>query len=255
MPKFAANLSLLFNEHPFLQRFAAAAAAGFKFVEYQYPYEFDQADVAQALRANGLRAVLHNLPPGTRSACDPAGVTDFRGGVALAIDYALAAGCSQLNCLVGSVPEGVSREAAKATLVADLRYAAEQARNANIRLLIEALNTRDVPGFYLHGTQQAVELIAAVGSDNLFLQYDVYHMQIMEGNLARTIEANLGLIAHIQVSDNPGRHEPGSGEINFPFLFGFLDHIGYAGFIGAEYRPAAGTLAGLDWVRPYLALQ
>jgi hydroxypyruvate isomerase len=255
MPKFAANLSLLFNEHPFLERFAAAAAAGFRYVEYQYPYEFDKAEVAQAASGHGLRVVLHNLPQRPRAACDPAGVADFRRGVALAIEYAVTAGCPQLNCLAGSVPAGVSHEAARATLVANLRYAAEQARSANIRLLIEPLNTRDVPGFYLHGTQQAVQLIADVDADNLFLQYDIYHMQIMEGDLARTIETNLAHIAHIQVSDNPGRHEPGSGEINFPFLFGFLDRIGYAGYVGAEYRPATGTLAGLDWVRPYLAVQ
>jgi hydroxypyruvate isomerase len=252
MPKFAANLSLMFNEHPFLERFGAAASAGFKFVEYQYPYEFGKAEVAAAARAAGLGVVLHNLPPDTRTACDPARTADFESGVALAIEYALAAGCKQLNCLVGNVPEGVGAETARATLVANLRYAAQHTKQAGIRLLTEPINTRDVPGFYLNHTRQAVELIEVVGSDNLFVQYDIYHMQIMEGDLAKTIEANLAHIAHIQFSDNPGRHEPGTGEINFPFLFGFIDRIGYAGYLSAEYRPAGDTAAGLDWLQPYL---
>jgi hydroxypyruvate isomerase len=252
MPKFAANLSLLFTEHAFADRFAAAAAAGFRYVEYQYPYELDKEAVAQALRGHGLTAVLHNLPPQARVACDPAHAAQFQQGVALAIDYALAAGCQQLNCLAGNVPEGVSAETARATFIANLRYAAGETARAGIRLLIEAINTRDVPGFFLNGTRQAVGLIEDAGCGNLFLQYDVYHMQIMEGDLAHTIEANLPHIAHIQVSDNPGRHEPGTGEINFPFLFDFIDRIGYHGYIGAEYRPAAGTLDGLGWVKPYL---
>lgn len=252
MPKFSANLSLLFTEHPFMQRFEAAAAAGFKYVEYQFPYAFDQAEIAQALRANGLEAVLHNLPQASRTACDPEGGEQFRDGVGLAIDFAQRAGCRQLNCLAGVIPESVGPETARATLLANLRFAATETAKAGIRLLIEPINTRDVPGFFLNGTQQAVELIAEVGSDNLYLQYDLYHMQIMEGDLARTIEANLSRIAHIQVADNPGRHEPGSGELNFAFLFGFLDRIGYTGYIGAEYRPAAGTSAGLTWIKPYL---
>jgi hydroxypyruvate isomerase len=255
MLKFAANLSLLFNEHSFLDRFGAAAAAGFRFVEYQFPYEFAAPDVAAAAQSHGLGVILHNLPLNERAACDPAGAAQFRDGVARAIDYARAAGCRQLNCLSGSVPEGVEHAAAHAALVANLRYAADQTKQAGIRLLVEPLNTRDMPGFFLHHTQQAVELIVEVGSDNLFLQYDVYHMQIMEGDLARTIETHLGQIAHIQIADNPGRHEPGSGEINFPFLFRFLEQIGYAGYIGVEYRPVASTLAGLGWIRPYLAVQ
>ena len=252
MPKFAANLSMLFNEHAFSDRFKAAADAGFRFVEYQYPYELDKGEVGRTLSANGLRAVLHNLPVAARVACDPARIADFRSGVALAIEYATAANCAQLNCLAGNVPEGIDQATARSTLIENLRYAAAATRRTGIRLLIEPINTRDVPGFYLNRTSQAVELIEAVGSDNLFVQYDVYHMQIMEGDLARTIEANLAKIAHIQVSDNPGRHEPGTGEINFPFLFEFLDRIGYQGYVGAEYRPAAGTVEGLGWVRPYL---
>lgn len=252
MPKVAANLSMLFTEHAFMQRFAAAADAGFKFIEYQYPYEFDKEEIAQALRAHGLAAVLHNLPQGSHAACDPGGTAEFNDGVGLAIDYARAAGCRQLNCLAGVMPEGVGPETARATLLANLRFAAAETEKAGIRLLIEPINTRDVPGFFLNRTRQAVRLIAEVGCNNLYLQYDVYHMQVMEGDLAKTIEANLPHIAHIQVSDNPGRHEPGTGEINYPFLFAFLDRIGYRGYVGAEYRPAAGTLQGLTWVKPYL---
>jgi hydroxypyruvate isomerase len=252
MPRFAANLSLLFTEFPFIDRFKAAADAGFRFVEYQYPYECAKHAVAAALSDNGLEAVLHNLPPQTRAACDPARTADFRAGVALAIDFASAAGCRQLNCLAGNVPDGVDHATARATLISNLRHAADELKHAGIRLLIEPINTRDVPGFYLNRTRQAVTLIDAVGSDNLFVQYDVYHMQIMEGDLARTIENNLSKIAHIQVSDNPGRHEPGTGEINYSFLFDFLDRIGYPGYVGAEYKPAAGTLAGLGWVKPWL---
>jgi len=252
MPRFAANLSLLFTEHPFLERFRAAAGAGFRFVEYQNPYDFDRHAVGAALRDAGLAAVLHNLPLQTRGACDPDRREEFRAGVALAIEYAHAGGCRQLNCLPGGVPEGVGPELARATLVANLRHAARALKDAGIRLLIEPVNTRDLPGSYLNRTRQAAGIIDEVGSDNLFVQYDAYHMQIMEGDLARTIEENLAKIAHIQVSDNPGRHEPGTGEINFPFLFAFLDRIGYAGFVGAEYRPAGGTLEGLGWVRPWL---
>lgn len=252
MPKFAANLSLLFTEQPFADRFQAAAQAGFRFVEYQYPYELGKDAVAGLLRRNGLTAVLHNLPPGARVACDPSRIAEFRAGIALAIDYASAACCTQLNCLVGNVPDGIDETAARPTLIANLRYAATELKRAGMRLLIEPLNTREVPGFYLRHTAQAVTLIDEVGADNLFVQYDVYHMQVMEGDLAHTIERHLAHIGHIQVSDNPGRHEPGTGEINFPFLFAFLDRIGYAGYVGAEYRPAAETLAGLGWVRPYL---
>jgi hydroxypyruvate isomerase len=252
MPKFAANLSLMFTEHPFLERFAAAASAGFRYVEYQYPYEFGKDQVAAAARGAGAAVVLHNLPPHTRSACDPARIADFQSGVALAIEYAQAAGCKQLNCLAGNIPDGIDAETARATLIANLRYAAEQAKNAGIRLLTEPINTRDVPGFYLNRTRQAVQLIEAAGTDNLFVQYDIYHMQIMEGDIAKTIEANLAHIAHIQFSDNPGRHEPGTGEINFPFLFDFIDRIGYTGYLSAEYRPAGDTVAGLGWLKSYL---
>jgi hydroxypyruvate isomerase len=255
MLKFAANLSMLFTEHDFLQRFGAAAAVGFKYVECLFPYTSDKADIAHALRSHRLQLVLHDLPLGSRAACDPEGTAEFRDGVALAIEYAGALQCAQLNCLAGVLPDGVDTAAGHAAFVANLRFAAAECAKAGIRLLIEPINTRDKPGYFLSRTQQALELIADVGSDNLFLQYDVYHMQVMEGDLARCIEANLARISHIQISNNPGRHEPGSGEINFAFLFSFLERIGYAGYIGAEYHPAAGTLAGLAWIEPYLAVQ
>jgi hydroxypyruvate isomerase len=202
--------------------------------------------------------VLHNLPAGNWAegergiACHPDRVGEFQDGVGKAIEYATALGCRQLNCLAGIAPKGVPEEKLRATFVANLKFAALKLKEAGIRLLIEPINTRDIPGFYLVRSRQAVEIIREVGSDNLFLQYDIYHMQIMEGDLARTIEGNLALIAHMQLADNPGRHEPGTGEINYSFLFEHIDHLGYAGWIGCEYKPRTTTDAGLDWMRPYL---
>jgi len=259
MPKFCANLTMLFREHDFLDRFGAAARAGFRGVEYLFPYDFDKGVLAERLEAHGLVQALHNLPAGDWGAgergiaCLPDRVGEFQDGVGRAIDFATALGCKQLNCLAGIAPEGVDPDRLRATLIDNLRFAAEALARAGIRLLMEPINTRDIPGFFVHGTRQALAIMDAVGSDNLRLQYDVYHMQIMEGDLARTVEENLARIAHIQIADNPGRHEPGSGEINYPFLFGFLDRIGYDGWIGCEYVPAAGTEAGLGWFAPYAA--
>jgi hydroxypyruvate isomerase len=257
MPKFAANLTMLFNEVDFLDRFQAAAGAGFRGVEYLFPYDFDKDQLAACLTDHGLVQVLHNLPAGDWAAgerglgCLPDRTTEFRDGVGRAIDYATALGCLQVNCLAGLAPEGADPEQLHATLVDNLRFAAAALAAEGIRLLIEPINTRDVPGFYLNRSAQALEIIAEVGSDNLFLQYDVYHMQIMEGDLAPSLEAHLARIAHIQIADTPGRHEPGSGEINYPFLFDHLDRIGYAGWIGCEYKPTATTQAGLGWFEPY----
>ena len=254
MPKFAANLTMLFNEVPFLDRFAAARRAGFAGVEYLFPYEHEPNEIKRRLDEHGLTQVLHNLPAGNWSAGErgiathPDRVAEFEGGVTRAIQYATALGCTQLNCLAGIAPAGVDQDRARATFVANLRGAARRLQDAGIRLLIEPINTRDIPGFFLRTTAQALEIIGEVGSANLFLQYDVYHMQIMEGDLATTIEKNLERIAHVQIADNPGRHEPGTGEINYEFLFEFLDRIGYAGWIGCEYKPAAGTDAGLGWM-------
>jgi hydroxypyruvate isomerase len=254
MPKFAANLTMLFNEVPFLDRFAAARRAGFEGVEYLFPYEHEPNEIRRRLDEHGLTQVLHNPPAGNWSAGErgiashPDRVAEFEDGVTRAIQYATALGCTQVNCLAGITPAGVDQDRARAILVANLRGAARRLQDAGIRLLVEPINTRDIPGFFLRTTAQALEIIGEVGSANLFLQYDVYHMQIMEGDLATTIEKNRDRIAHVQIADNPGRHEPGTGEINYEFLFEFLDRIGYAGWIGCEYKPAAGTEAGLGWM-------
>jgi hydroxypyruvate isomerase len=253
MPRIAANLTMLFNEVPFLDRFEAAAKAGFSAVEFLFPYEYEAVDLRARLDAQGLRQVLHNLPAGDWGkgergiGCHPDRVAEFRDGVGRAIDYATALGCPQVNCLAGIAPKDVPVEKLRATLVENLRYAAGRLKAAGIRLLIEPINTFDIPGFFLNRTAQALELIAEVGSDNLYLQYDIYHMQRMEGELANTIKANLGTIAHLQLADNPGRNEPGTGEINYRFLFGWLDGIGYDGWIGCEYKPKTSTEAGLGW--------
>lgn len=255
MPKLNANLSMLFTEYDFLDRFEAAAKAGFRGVEYLFPYAFDAADIAARLKANNLEQVLFNLPAGDWDAgdrgitCHPGRVAEFREGVDIAIKYAKQLGCGQCNALAGVVPEGVSQAEAHATFVENLRYAAPRLAGAGIKLLAEAINTRDIPGFFLNNTKQALSILDEVGSDNLFYQYDIYHMQIMEGDLARTIEANLDRIAHLQLADNPGRHEPGTGEINYHFMFDFLDRIGYNGWVGCEYKPASTTEAGLGWLK------
>jgi hydroxypyruvate isomerase len=255
MPRFSANLSMLFGEHDFLDRFDAAARAGFRGVEYIGPYDHQPETVAERLRKNGLAQVLFNLPPGDWAkgergiAVLPDRIDEFRQGVEKAITYARALDCGQVNCLAGIAPQGVDRAVLERTFVENLTYAAAKLKDAGIRLLIEPINTRDIPGFFLTNTKQGLGIIESVGSDNLYLQYDIYHMQIMEGDLARTIEQNLGRIAHIQLADNPGRHEPGTGEINYPFLYAHMDRIGYAGWVGAEYKPKAGTVEGLDWLR------
>ncbi len=257
MPKFAANLSMMFNEVAFLERFGAAAEAGFAGVEYLFPYAFDKGELAERLSEAGLSQVLFNMPPGDWEAGErgmailPERREAFREGVAAAIDYAGALDCKQLHCMAGLVPEGADPKLLRDTYVENLKYAAEAAGAAGIRVLIEAINTRDIPSFYLNYSDQALEIIEAVGADNLFFQYDIYHMQIMEGDLAPTIEAKLERIAHMQLADTPGRHEPGTGEINYPFLFEHLDRIGYAGWIGCEYRPATTTAEGLSWFAPY----
>ena len=258
MPKFDANLTMLFTEVDFLERFRAARQAGFTGVEFLFPYAHRPEDLAERLQANGLSQVLYNLPSGDWDkgergiACLADRVGEFQDGVGLAIDYARALQCAQLNCLAGIPPADVEPQKIRDTLVRNLRFAATELRKAGIRLLVEPCNTRDLPGFYLNRSQQAIELIEAVGSDNLFLQYDVYHMQVMEGNLAPTLQRHLSRIRHLQLADNPGRHEPGTGEINYPFLFAWIDQLGYAGWIGCEYKPANGTVPGLGWLKPYL---
>ena len=253
MPRFAANLTMMFNEVGFLDRFEAAARAGFQAVEYQFPYAFPASELAERLRAHRLTQVLHNLPAGNWEAGErgiailPDRIDEFRSGVATAIAYAKVLGCKQLNCLSGIAPVSADPALLRRIFVANLTFAADALKAAGIRLLIEPINTLDIPGFFLNRTEQAAALLRDVGSDNLFIQYDIYHMQIMEGDLARTINTHLPLIAHLQLADNPGRHEPGSGEINYPFLFRHLDRIGYQGWIGCEYKPAKTTLEGLGW--------
>jgi hydroxypyruvate isomerase len=259
MPKFAANLTMLFNELPFMQRFEAAAQAGFKAVEYLFPYAYDKKELAAALRDNGLAQVLHNLPAGNWDGgergigCHPDRVGEFREGVARAIDYATALACPQVNCLLGKLPEGVTAADAREVVVENLRFAANELQGAGIRLLIEPVNSFDIPGFYLTRTDQALSLIDEVGSANLLLQYDIYHAQRMEGELGATIEKNIARIGHIQLADNPGRGEPGTGEIHYPWLFKHIDALGYAGWIGCEYKPRAGTVEGLGWRRALLS--
>ncbi|MDD5297770.1 MAG: hydroxypyruvate isomerase [Rhodocyclaceae bacterium] len=255
MPRFCANLTLLFTEYPFLERFAAAAAAGFRAVEFQFPYAFSAADIANAARREGLEVVLFNLHAGNWEggdrgiACHPGRVAEFREAIPKAVAYALELDCPRLNCLAGPVPAGVSREEARAALLGNLRHAAAELAAAGLSLMLEPINSRDIPGFFVDRPSLGLEIIAEAGCPNLALQYDVYHAQVMEGNLARTLEANLARIGHIQIADNPGRHEPGSGEIAYPFLFRHLDAIGYPGWVGCEYLPAAGTEAGLGWLK------
>jgi hydroxypyruvate isomerase len=254
MPKFAANLSMLFTELPFPERFAAAAKAGFRGVEYLSPYTMDKGEIAGLLHANGLTQVLFNLPAGDWDAgergiaCHPDRVSEFQEGVGRAIAYAQALGCKQVNCLAGIKPQGIDAEAARKTLSENLKFAASKLKEAGILLVVEPVNTYDIPGFFLNHSAQAIALFDEIGSDNLKLQYDIYHMQRMEGELAKTIERLLPRIAHIQVADNPGRNEPGTGEINYSFLFRFIDGIGYTGWISGEYKPRTTTVAGLGWM-------
>jgi hydroxypyruvate isomerase len=253
MPKFAANLTMLFNEHAFLDRFERAAAAGFQAVEFLFPYDHEAHEIKSRLDAHRLQLVLHNLPAGDWAAgergiaCHPDRIAEFRDGVARGIAYAKALGVGQLNCLAGKAPAGVADAVLRRTLVENLRYAAAELKKANLKLLVEPINTFDIPGFYVNRTAQALAILDEVGADNAYLQYDLYHAQRMEGELAATVEKHLPRIAHIQLADNPGRNEPGTGEINYAFLFRHLDRIGYAGWIGCEYKPAAGTEAGLGW--------
>ncbi|MGD9738838.1 MAG: 2-oxo-tetronate isomerase [Bauldia sp.] len=258
MPRFAANLSMLYGEVDFLDRFAAAAKDGFKAVEYLFPYDFPKEELAKRLRDNGLSQALHNLPAGNWGGgergigCLPDRVDEFKAGVATAIDYATALGCTQVNCLAGIAPKDVPVEVLRTTLVSNLRYAAGELKKAGIKLLLEAINTRDIPGFFVSRSADAISIIDEVSSDNLFFQYDFYHMQIMEGDLTPTFRKLKDRIAHVQIADNPGRNEPGTGEINYDFIFEMLDAEGYAGFVGCEYRPKAGTTAGLGWLNSRL---
>ena len=259
MPKLAANLSMMFNECDFLARFGAAAAAGFKAVEYLFPYAHAKEAIAEELRIHGLKQAMFNLPPGNWEAGErgiailPDRVNEFRDGLGRAIAYAKGLECRLLHVMAGVAPSGVHPARLRETYVENLKHAAAEAAKEGITLLIEPINTRDIPGYYRCTSTQALAVIAAVGAPNLKLQYDIYHAQIMEGDLAHTLEKNLAVIGHIQIADTPGRHEPGTGEINYHFLLGFMDKVGYQGWVGCEYRPLGDTLAGLGWAKPYLA--
>ena len=255
MPAFAANLTMLFTEVDFLERFRLAREAGFEGVEYLFPYAWPAEELKQQLDAQGLKQVLFNLPPGDWDAgergiaCLPDRVDEFREGVDQALAYAKVMGCKQLNCLAGIRPTTVSEEDAWHTLVSNVEYAAAKLDQEGITLCLEAINSRvDMPGFFLDTSARVMQVIEAVEADNVRLQYDIYHMQIMEGDLIRTMECLLPWIAHVQIADNPGRHQPGTGEINFPLVFDALDRMGYKGWVSAEYRPLGTTGASLGWL-------
>ncbi len=258
MPRFNANLSMLFTELPFLERFGAAARAGFRGVEFLFPYDHPAAQIREQLDRHRLEMVLFNTPPGHWAegdrglACDPSRHAEFEETFERALEYAAVLAAKRLHVMAGLRPRGVNDAAMRAAFIRNLRHAGARAATQGITILIEAINDRDIPGFYLNTSAQAFDLMHYAAVPNLAFQYDIYHMQIMEGDLAPTIEANLPRIGHMQLADTPGRHEPGTGEIHYPFLFAHLDRIGYAGWIGCEYRPAAGTEAGLGWLRPWL---
>ena len=273
MPRFAANLTMMYPERPFLERFEAAANDDFKAVEYLFPYAFPREELAARLQANGLPQVLFNAPPGGTdaasidrawaggdrgTACVPGREAEFRAGVALALDYAQALDCPRIHLMAGLVPPGHTREAVSPTYVANLRWAAAEAARHGRDVLIEPINTRDIPGFFLNRQDQAHAIVAEVGAANLKVQMDLYHCQIVEGDVAMKIRQYLptGRVGHFQIAGVPERHEPDIGEVNYPYLFGVIDEVaaqcGWDGWIGCEYKPKrsgepGGTSAGLGW--------
>jgi hydroxypyruvate isomerase len=254
MPKFSANLTFLFTELPFLERFGAAKAAGFDGVEYVCLFDHAPEILAAELKRQGLKQVLLNIPHGDWAGGErgiailPERAAEFRDSIAKTIAYCHALECDRVNCLAGIKPKDSGEQFLRATFVNNLRYAATELKAAQIKLLIEPINTRDIPNFYLTNTKQAHDIIQDVGSDNLFIQHDLYHMQIMEGDLARTLEHYLPSIAHIQIADNPGRHEPGTGEINYAYLLKLIDTLGYTGYVGCEYKPKTTTADSFNWM-------
>lgn len=257
MPRFAANLSMMYTEHDFLDRFAAAAADGFKGVEFLFPYAYTPQELARRLADNGLQQALFNAPPGDWDAGErgmsalPGREDEFRRSIARALDYAQALDCPHIHVMAGMVPAGADRAAMRATYIENLRWACEQAKPDGRTLLIEPINGRDMPGYFLSRQDDAHAVIAEVGADNLKVQMDLYHCQIVEGDLAMKIRQYLptGRVGHFQIAGVPDRHEPDQGEVDFRYLFGVIDAMGYDGWIGCEYRPAAGTSAGLGWLR------
>jgi hydroxypyruvate isomerase len=265
MPRFAANLSMLYPEHAFLDRFAAAARDGFKAVEYLFPYAFDAADLSNRLEDHGLEQVLFNAPPGNWErdergiACLPGRDEEFRAGIADALRYARALRCPRVHVMAGLVPEGTPRAALGATYTERLRYAAQEAALQAVDILIEPINTRDMPGYFLNTQDQAHRIVEKVGLPNLKVQMDLYHCQIVEGDVAVKARRYVatGNVGHVQIAGVPERHEPDVGELNYPYLFEVLDNCGYPGWIGCEYRPRlgaqpGGTSRGLGWLKPYI---
>ena len=267
MPQFAANLSMMYTEHPFLDRFEAAAQDGFKAVEFLFPYAYPATELAARLQENGLKQVLFNAPPGgsnTESmvtaiadanqrgtACLPGRENEFQSGVLAALDYAEALDCPRIHLMAGLMPEGAGREELREVYTRNLSWAARQAAHAGRDIVIEPINTRDVPGFFLNRQSEAHAVLADVGALNLKVQMDLYHCQIVEGDLATNLRRYLptGKVGHLQIAGVPERHEPDVGEVNYPYLFALIDELGFDGWIGCEYRPRAGTSAGLGWLR------
>jgi hydroxypyruvate isomerase len=259
MPKLAANLSMLFVEVGFLERFSAAARAGFRAVEYQYPYDWKPAEIAAAARDAHVDVLLHNMPQGDPAlgergtTCLTGREARFREDLERAIEYARLIRCPNLHLMAGVVPAGAARAELHATYVANLKYAGQRLAKEGMRALIEPLSERTVANCFLRSSAQAVRVLEEVAAANVLLQYDLFHMQLMEGNLALTIERLLPRIGHLQIADVPGRNEPGTGEINFEFLFGHIDRLGYGGWIGCEYNPLGDTREGLKWAKRYLS--
>lgn len=257
MPNFAANLSMMFTEVAFLDRFKAAADAGFRAVEFLFPYEYAASEIAARLKQNGLTQALFNLAPGDWEKGErgmgilPGREDNFAASIEKAIEYAKALNCAQVHVMAGIAPNGIARKKLNDTFVANLCVATARLKKENIRALIEPINYYDIPGYFLNTQAQARDIIDKVGSDNLFLQQDLYHCQIMEGNLAQKIKEYRDIVCHYQIAGTPGRHEPDVGEVNYPFLFDLIDELGYDGFIGCEYRPKGETRAGLGWVAKY----
>lgn len=258
MPRLAANLSMMYTEHPFLDRFEAAARDGFAGVEFLFPYEYPAADLKTRLEAQGLTQALFNAPPGDWAAGErgtaslPGRESEFRRGADLALEYAAALGNRKLHVMAGLIQPGQDHAAHRAIYLENLAWTARAAASAGVTVVIEPINTRDIPGFFLNRQDEAQAICAEVGADNLKVQFDIYHCQIVEGDIAVKLKRDMAGIGHIQIAGVPDRHEPDLGELNYPYLFQQIDALGYSGWIGCEYRPRAGTSAGLGWARPYL---
>jgi hydroxypyruvate isomerase len=260
MPRFAANLSMLYPQHDFLGRFAAAAADGFEAVEYLFPYDFTPQVLKQQLSDNGLVQALFNAPPGDWAAGErgiaslPGRESEYRSGVERALDYASVLGNDRIHVMAGLLPYEALRERHRAVYLENLAYAAEQAAKAGITVLIEPINTRDMPGFFLNRQDQAQAICKEVGATNLKVQFDFYHCQIVEGDVISTLRRDFAGVGHIQIAGVPDRHEPDTGELNYPWLFEEIDRLGYTGWIGCEYRPKGDTSQGLQWLRDWRAV-